>query len=233
MRVWKELLLTGVVMAALLVSVLVVAQINTKLTVMQLELNASKIAVAQVQGVVDTQTQMNVLLDAIVAEGSSKMTVEQMIELRNAIWTQAGLHVHSGLTPARILAVIRQESAFNPDALSNRDAYGLMQVTPHTGAAHLSPEMKAAVLARPELLFEIGLNLQTGVAELMSLHALYVSRGLEEIGEFHLSHTAYFWGYGGTNRMLASNGKSNPRLSLGYANSVRGYERNYREGGLD
>lgn len=206
---------------------------HTQLNDMQRAVDASTLAVAQIQGVVDTQTQMNILLDTIIADAESKLSVTQMVELRNAIWEQVSLYSYQGLTPARVLAVIKQESAFWPIALSNRDAYGLMQVTVHTGAAHLSPEMKAAVLQNPELLFDIALNVRVGVAELMSLHALYVGRGLEELSEFHLSHTAYFWGYAGTNRMLATNGEHNPRLSLGYANSVRGIERAYRAEGLD
>ncbi|MEO0226128.1 MAG: lytic transglycosylase domain-containing protein, partial [candidate division WOR-3 bacterium] len=42
--------------------------------------------------------------------------------------------IESGLEPAFLLAVIRQESYFNPRALSPANAMGLMQIIPRTGS---------------------------------------------------------------------------------------------------
>jgi soluble lytic murein transglycosylase len=51
------------------------------------------------------------------------------------------------IDPFLIMALIRQESAFNPKAVSSADAHGLMQLLPST-ARRLSREMK---LARPSV----------------------------------------------------------------------------------
>ena len=40
----------------------------------------------------------------------------------------------NGLDPARVMAIMHTESAFNPMAVSPVPAYGLMQLVPRTGA---------------------------------------------------------------------------------------------------
>lgn len=205
---------------------------DVRMAMMQEQVEQAQIAAARATGVVETQTQMNLLLDAIIADGEGKLTIQQMVTLRDVIWEQAALYAASGLTTSRILAIIRQESHFDPEAHSEADAYGLMQVTPDTALGHLPQNQRAALYTNPQVLWDIELNVRTGVAELMRLHGLYVARGLEELDDFRLTHTAYFWGYAGTNRLLAANGVNEPKPSLNYANSVIEHEREYREVGL-
>lgn len=50
---------------------------------------------------------------------------------RDAILNQSSRH---GLDPLLVLAIIREESYFKPEAVSRRGALGLMQVMPETGA---------------------------------------------------------------------------------------------------
>lgn len=46
----------------------------------------------------------------------------------------------NGLDPYMVAALIRQESEFNPQAISNKDAYGLMQLLPSAGRAMAKEE---------------------------------------------------------------------------------------------
>ena len=74
-----------------------------------------------------------------------------------------------GLDPALVAAVIREESAFNPRAVSGVGARGLMQVMPSIGrqlaeARHLGPW-------DPSLLDDPGINLSLGVAHLATFQS--------------------------------------------------------------
>ena len=74
-----------------------------------------------------------------------------------------------GLDPALVAAVIREESAFNPRAVSGVGARGLMQVMPSIGrqlaeARRLGPW-------DPSLLDDPGINLSLGVAHLATFQS--------------------------------------------------------------
>jgi soluble lytic murein transglycosylase len=71
-----------------------------------------------------------------------------------------------GLDPALVAGLIRQESSFNPRALSVAGARGLMQVLPSVGA-EVSRSLDFP-LWNPALLFDADANLQLGTAHLAS-----------------------------------------------------------------
>jgi soluble lytic murein transglycosylase len=72
------------------------------------------------------------------------------------------------LDPYLVLALIRQESAFDPEAVSSAQAYGLMQLLPETAArlTHVS-SVSPASLVDPDF------NVQAGTAYLRQLLDLY------------------------------------------------------------
>jgi len=72
-----------------------------------------------------------------------------------------------GLDPALVAGLIRQESNFNPTAVSTAGARGLMQLMPSVGESLA----RAAGIGRwsPGLLFDPGLNVQLGVRHLAPL----------------------------------------------------------------
>ncbi len=88
-------------------------------------------------------------------------------------------HVHaaaaeSGIEPALIWAVMRQESAFQPTVVSVSDAIGLMQMLPSTGAriaAELGTSGAPGHFSR-EFLFEPRVNIRLGARYLADLSAL-------------------------------------------------------------
>ena len=72
-----------------------------------------------------------------------------------------------GLAPATVYALIRQESAFIPDARSPAGALGLMQIIPRTGRA-LMREIGRKLRSRNQLLAP-GLNVELGTHYIRSL----------------------------------------------------------------
>lgn len=98
--------------------------------------------------------------------------------------------------PALLLAVARQESQFDPRAISPAGARGLMQLMPATARA-VAREL--AIAYRPEaLLAEPAFNLRLG--------AHYLGRQLERFGEPALALAAYNAGPGRVEAWLAQYG---------------------------
>ncbi len=99
----------------------------------------------------------------------------------------------NNLNPSWILAVIRQESAFMPDARSQVGALGLMQIMPKTGkeiGRRLSVPLK-----NPRALLDANLNIKFGISYLMS--------NLKNFGNNHILATAaYNAGSGRVNKWL-------------------------------
>lgn len=77
----------------------------------------------------------------------------------------------SGLDPYLVVALIRQESLFDPKALSPASAYGLMQLIPST-AARMAKRLALGSFP-PENLFEPTLNLRLGTHYLKELLQQY------------------------------------------------------------
>jgi soluble lytic murein transglycosylase len=76
-----------------------------------------------------------------------------------------------GVDPLLVAAVIRQESAFRPEAVSSANARGLMQLMPST-AAELS-RATGAPPPRPEALHQPAANIDLGTTLLARLLARY------------------------------------------------------------
>jgi len=76
-----------------------------------------------------------------------------------------------GLDPYLILALIRQESLFDPDAISPASALGLMQLLPSTAGREAAN--MGLLYPGPEKLFEPDLNLRLGIHHLQRLIKIY------------------------------------------------------------
>lgn len=82
---------------------------------------------------------------------------------------RAALEMYSkqrGLDPFLVAGLIRQESEFNPEAVSAARAYGLTQILPSTGRALLKMSrrrFRASVLFRPEVNLRLGTTYLRGV----------------------------------------------------------------------
>jgi soluble lytic murein transglycosylase len=73
----------------------------------------------------------------------------------------------NGLNPYLVASLIRQESEFNPDAVSYANAYGLMQLIPST--AKILAKERGVRGFRTEFLFDPTINIQLGTVNLKQL----------------------------------------------------------------
>lgn len=97
------------------------------------------------------------------------------------------------IDPAWVMAVIRQESAFMPDARSSRGALGLMQIMPRTGR-EIGRLLKSPLHNTANLL-QSDLNIKFGAA--------YLKRNLNRLQNNLVSATAaYNAGYGNVRKWL-------------------------------
>ena len=86
-----------------------------------------------------------------------------------------------------VLAIIRQESRFQPDALSDKGAYGLMQIMPVT-QAELSDKLQVTEISSPYN------NVRAGVFHLRSLYRYFAEATGED--RVRISLAAYNAGLG-------------------------------------
>ena len=87
----------------------------------------------------------------------------------------------NGLDPYMVASLIRQESEFNPNAVSNRNALGLMQLLPHVGKG-VAKQEKLKHFSAPQL-FTPAINLQLGTKYFRSM--------VDEFGGFEYALAAY------------------------------------------
>jgi soluble lytic murein transglycosylase-like protein len=110
------------------------------------------------------------------------------------------------LDRAVLLAVVRQESRFDPTAVSSSNARGLMQLLPSTAA---DIDKGAPYRAQPRLLAEPGLNMRLGQTYLEWLKQRVSARG-----DLGLLFAAYNGGPGWLGRWLATTTWTNDPLML-------------------
>jgi len=87
----------------------------------------------------------------------------------------------NGLDPYLVASLIRQESEFNPNAVSNKNALGLMQLLPNVGKG-VAKQLKLKHFSPPQL-FTPAINLQLGTRYFRSM--------VDQFGGFEYALAAY------------------------------------------
>jgi soluble lytic murein transglycosylase len=106
------------------------------------------------------------------------------------------------LDPALVAAVIRQESSWNPRALSRAGARGLMQIMPSVGEA--IARSKGYPIWDPALLFDPDVSLELGTSHLRA--------ALSQYSSLPRALAAYNAGGSRVNRWSRRAGVSDPEL---------------------
>jgi soluble lytic murein transglycosylase len=115
-----------------------------------------------------------------------------------------------------IIAVTRQESAFNPQAVSHAGAQGLMQLMPGT-----AKECAGDIGKRYSNIFHIGTNVQFGT--------FYLRKMLTRFNEdTELAVKAYNAGPNYVSKVLAKIYRNYPNETINYSEKVLGYLKEYQ-----
>lgn len=121
----------------------------------------------------------------------SGLTEAELERLASTVVEEARRH---DFDPALVLAVMHVESLYDTYAVSNKDALGLMQILPSTGA--WIAERRGIAWRGPQTLFDPYTNVRIGVAYLRQLTDRY--------GSIRTALVAYNWGPGRIDRRLRS-----------------------------
>lgn len=133
---------------------------------------------------------------------------------RRATW-YAPLAIKYGqgrqVQPARVLAIMHTESAFNPFARSPAGAIGLMQLIPQAGAR----DAYQALYGEPKIvavdyLLEPENNVNLGTAYVILLRDRYLGDVLDPTTRDYLMICAYNWGIGNINRLVSQPNRLRP-----------------------
>jgi hypothetical protein len=123
----------------------------------------------------------------------------------------------TGIDPVFLLALIRVESAFSPEAVSNKGARGLMQVMPATGEE--VARKLGIVWNGPQQLHDLETNVRLGVYYLDFLLEYYA-------GNYKFALTAYNRGPFNVSRIVRRHG-SLKREFTGYFYRIQSFYRGY------
>lgn len=112
-------------------------------------------------------------------------------------WDELCAATRDSMNQYLALALIRQESAFNPSALSPAGARGLMQLMPATGKTMyeglFGPEKDGQNRFDEELLFDPAVNITLGVAHLSELARKYDGKLVYLVAAYNAGAVANRW----------------------------------------
>ncbi|MGH8011322.1 MAG: transglycosylase SLT domain-containing protein [Candidatus Binataceae bacterium] len=132
----------------------------------------------------------------------------------------------SGLDPYLVMALIRQESLFDPNARSVSDARGLMQLLPTTAERFAS---LAALTASPLNLYDPAVSVELGTTYLKSLFAMFADDRFKAVAAYNAGeHAVAGWAakYPGDDDQWVEN--IGYRETRDYVKKVIGGVREYR-----
>lgn len=105
--------------------------------------------------------------------------------------------------PSFVMAVIRAESSFNPNAISTVGAIGLMQIMPQYAGREVANRLGHSEQSSPNYLYDPNVNIQYGVYYLKILRDEYFSSVKSDQSKRHLTIAGYNWGPENLKRALA------------------------------
>lgn len=109
-----------------------------------------------------------------------------------------------GVDESLILAIMQTESSFNPYAVSNADALGLMQVVQHSAGKDVFRSQGRSGIPSRNYLFDPRNNIDTGTAYLAMLNNVYLAGIDNPTSRRYAVITAYNGGAGSVLRVFSS-----------------------------
>ena len=156
---------------------------------------------------------------AIEDSTSSKIGARDLNRIANSVIDYS---YEWNFTIPQILAQIRVESNFNPQAKSHAKAMGLMQIIPETliYIEHTMPEAPSSLNA-----FNIYHNIRAG--------CFYMNMQIKEFGSYEQALRAYNWGPHKLRAYNAGEIKTMPIETQNYVPAILGYIEFYKKYGLE
>jgi hypothetical protein len=198
------------------------------------QLKESRIQVEAMRSVVGEQATYISVLNSLIGKLKEynqfdNFTPEQITGLTTVILEQSALHRDVGITPALILAIMEQESGFDPTAVSSANAVGLMQVRRAAAQATLE---RLGYTYSVQLMQDPLLSAKVGTEYLAWLHRIFMSDGIEGTNDFTYTLTAYNWGPTAAFNLIAGD-RGGTLPDLKYAVSVGLLRDNYTAEGME
>jgi len=134
---------------------------------------------------------LRVKVAELLRKKAPNLSPEQVAEI--AVVFATAYVQNSRMRPSMLLAVVQQESGFNPSALSDKGAIGLMQVMPATARPYLR---QLGLPEDPRTLYDPVVNVKVA--------ALFLEDLLRTYPEDEVAINAYFWGSGNINYFIAT-----------------------------
>lgn len=128
-------------------------------------------------------------LNTLTERTEGRMTPHELVEVTYIITTYCILYKSIGLTPNLILAIMEQESNYDPRAISKKKAYGLMQCIRAVFEMHL-PSMGYKNFT-VELALNPIINVEVAIKEIVRLRQYWLGEGVDS---WMITMTSYFWG---------------------------------------
>lgn len=167
-----------------------------------------------------------VILQQIVAEKMSGAPVETVVAIADRLYERTQVY---NMDLAMVCGMIEVESHWDPNAISNVGAKGLMQIMPATARPYLSLNQLGY---SDKVLYNPLINITVGLASLYDVHQQYIELGVEKESEYMFSLNTYFWGQGNVSVLL---GKKDARVNgpnFAYAKRVMDASKFYKDKGL-
>lgn len=232
----KSIIVTGGMLCVVIVGMLGIGlvQIDQHERSLMAQLKESQARIEAIRAVVGTQAEYVSVLNTVIGKVKEynqfdHFTPEQITGLTTVILEQSALHNDAGITPALILAIMEQESGFDPTAVSSARAVGLMQVRRAAAQATLE---RLGFTYSVQLMSDPELSVKVGTEYLAWLHRIFMSDGIEGRDDFTYTLTAYNWGPTAAFNLIAGD-RGGTLPDLKYAVRVGLLRANFVAGGME
>ncbi len=182
--------------------------------------------------IIDLNLQYLNIYYTIVSETQrDRVSVTEIAAMSQAIQEMTITYHRDGVTASLLLALIKRESSFDPGAVSEAGARGLMQVMTPTALTHQALVGYADWESES---FDPMTNIRVGTAELVRLRRLWIRDGNETPGDsWTYTLHSYRWGRANTLMLMRTREKRVPVPSLEYSVGVRKIQLDYVSRGMD
>jgi len=155
------------------------------------EINSLQLEVGLIKTLLPDAVQYLNMGKSISIASKGSMTPGQIAEIARIIYNRCNLNQDIGIEPAMIIAIIEQESNFNPKAISYAGAFGLMQLTRDIFEMHLRD---IGIPFSNQVALDPVINVECGTRELVRLRRYWMEQGRND---WHNTLNSYFWGVRG------------------------------------